>query len=95
MGWAGHVARMAVVRAVYRILLGKPERRRPPLRPRRRWVDNIRMYIQKVGCGNMECIGLAQEWDSCRTIASALMNIGFREMRGISLLGANQLASHE
>jgi len=48
MRWVGHVARMGEERGVYRILLGKPEGRRPLGRPRRRWVDNIRMHLQEV-----------------------------------------------
>ena len=49
MGWAGHVARMGEERGVYRVLVGKPEGKRPLGRPGRRWVDNIRMDLQKVG----------------------------------------------
>ena len=49
MRWAGHVARMGEERGVYMVLLGKPEGRRPLRRPRRRWVDNIRMDLQDVG----------------------------------------------
>jgi len=45
---------------VYRVLMGKPEGKRPLVRPRRRWVDNIRMYLQEVGCGYMDWIGLAE-----------------------------------
>jgi len=48
---------------VYRVLVGKPEERRPLGRPRRRWVDNIRMDVQEVGCGYMDWIGLAQDRD--------------------------------
>ena len=51
MRWAGNVARMVEERGVYRVLMGKPEGRRPLGRPRRRWVDNIRMDLQEVGCG--------------------------------------------
>ena len=61
MRWAGHVARMGEEREVYRFLLGKPEGKRPLGRPRRRWVDNIRMDLQEVGCGYMDWIGLAQD----------------------------------
>jgi hypothetical protein len=50
MTWAGHVARMGEERGVYRVLVGKPEGKRPMGRPRRRWVDNIRMDLQEVGC---------------------------------------------
>jgi len=49
--WAGHVARMGEGRVVYRVLVGKPEGRRPLGRPRRRWEDNIRMDLWEVGCG--------------------------------------------
>ena len=60
MTWAGHVAHMGEERGVYRILVGKTEGRRPLGRPRRRWIDNIRMDLQGVGCGYMDWIGLAQ-----------------------------------
>ena len=70
-----HVARMGVERGVYRDLLGKPEGRRPLGRPRRRWVDNIRMDLQDVGCGYMDWIGLAQDRDRWWTLVSAVMNI--------------------
>ena len=72
--WAGHVARMGKERGVYRVLLGKPEGRRPLGRPRRRWVDNIRMDLHEVECGYMDCIGLAQDGDRWRTLVSAVMN---------------------
>jgi len=75
MRWAGHVALMGEERGVCRILLGKPEGRRPLGRPRRRWVDNIRMYLQKVGCGYMNWTGLAQDRDRWRTLVSAVMNL--------------------
>jgi hypothetical protein len=59
MRWAGHVARMGEERGMYRVLVGKPEGRRPLGRPRRRWVDKIRLDLQEVGCGYMDWIGLA------------------------------------
>jgi len=52
-----------ILRGVYRVLVGKPEGRRPLGRPRRRWVENIRMDLQEVGCGYMDWIGLAQDRD--------------------------------
>ena len=75
MGWAGHVARMGEEREVYRVLVGKPERKRPLGRRRRRWVDNIRMDLQGVGCVYMDWIGLAEDRDGWRTLVSAVMNL--------------------
>jgi hypothetical protein len=54
MRWAGHVARMGEKRNAYRLLVGKPEEKRPLGRPRRRWVDNIRMDLGEVGWGNVD-----------------------------------------
>ena len=75
MRWAGHVARMVEEREVYRVLVGKPEGKRPLGRPRRRWVDNFRMDLREVGCGYMDWIGLAQDRDRWRTVVSAVMNL--------------------
>jgi len=75
MRWAGHVARMGEGRGVYRVLVGKPEGKVPLGRPRRRWVDNIRMNLQEVGCGYMDWIGLAQDRDRWRRLVSAVMNL--------------------
>jgi len=54
MRWAGHVARMGERRGVYRVLVGKPERKRPLGRTMRRWEDNIKMDFQEVECGGMD-----------------------------------------
>jgi len=75
MRWAGHVARTGEERGAYRVLVGKPKVKRPLVRPRRRWVDNIRMDLQEVVCGYMDWIGLDQDRDSWRTLVSAVMNI--------------------
>jgi len=75
MRWAGHVARMGEERGVYRVLVGKPGGRRPLGRPRRRWVDNIRMDLQEVGCGYMDWIGLVHDRDRWRTLVSAVINL--------------------
>ena len=75
MRWAGHVARMGEERGAYRVLVGKTDGKRPLGRPRRRWVDNIRMDLQKVGCGYVHWIGLAQNRDRWRTLVSAVMNL--------------------
>jgi len=60
---------------VYRVLLGKLDRRKLMGRPRHRWVDNIRMDLQEVGCGYMDWIALAQDRDRWRTLVSAVMNL--------------------
>jgi hypothetical protein len=57
MRWAGHVARIQEKRNAYRLLVGKPEGRRPLGRPRRRWLDNIRMDLVEVGWGDVDWIG--------------------------------------
>jgi len=66
---------MGEERGVCRVLVGKPEGKRPLGRPRRRWVDNIRMDLQEVGCRYMDWIGLAQDRDRWRTLVSAVMNL--------------------
>jgi len=63
MRWAGHVARMGEGRGVYRVLVGKPEEKRPLGRPRRRWEDNTKMDLQEVGCGGMDWIETVQDRD--------------------------------
>jgi len=75
MSWAGYVARMGEEREVYRVLVVKPEGRRPLGKPRRRWVDSIKMDLQDVGCGCMDWIGLAQDRDRWRTLVSAVMKL--------------------
>ena len=75
MRWAGHVARMGEERGAYRVLVGKPEGKRPLGRPRRSWVDNIRMDLQEVVYGSVDWIGLAQDRDRWRTLVSAVMNL--------------------
>jgi hypothetical protein len=63
MRWAGHVARMGEKKSAYRLLVGKPGGRRPLGRPRRRWVNNIRMDLVEVGWGDVDWIGFAQDRD--------------------------------
>ena len=75
MRWAGHVARMGEERGVYRVLVRKPEGRKPLGKPRRILVDNIKMDLQEVGYGYMDWIGLAQDRDKWRTLVSAVMNL--------------------
>ena len=81
---AGHVARMEEGRGVHKVLLGKPDGKRPLGIPRRRWEDNIKMDLQEVlrGCGDW--IELAQDRERWRAFVSTVMNFGFHKMRGIS-----------
>ena len=62
-------------RIVYRVLVGKPEGKRPLGRPRHRWEDNIKMDLQEVGCGGVDCIELAQDRDSWWAVVNAVMNL--------------------
>jgi len=87
MRMAGHVARMGEERGVYRVLVGKPEGKRPLERPRRRWVDNIRMDLQEVECGYMDWIGLGQVRDRWQTLVSAVMKLRFPYNAGNFLTG--------
>ena len=67
--------RMGEGRGVYRVLVGKPEGKRPLGRPRRRWEDNNRMDLQEVGLGYEDWIGLAQDRDRWRALVSAVRNL--------------------
>ena len=69
------MARMVEGRGVYRVLVGKPEGKRPLGRPRRRWEDNIKMDLKEVGCGGLDWIELAQDRDSWRALVNAVMNL--------------------
>jgi len=75
MRWAGHVARVGERRGVCRVLVGKPERKKPLGRPRRRWEDNIKMNLQEVGCWGMDWIELAQDRDRWRALVNSVMNL--------------------
>ncbi|KAJ4434854.1 hypothetical protein ANN_23425 [Periplaneta americana] len=73
--WAGHVARMGESRNAYRVLVGRPEGKRPLGRPRRRWEDNIKMDLREVGYDDRDWINLAQDRDRWRAYVRAAMNL--------------------
>jgi hypothetical protein len=72
MRWAGHVARMG---DVYRLLVGKPEGKRPLGRPRRRWIDNIKMDLLEIGVNVLDWIVLAQDRYRRRALVNSVMNL--------------------
>jgi len=75
MRWAGHVARMWDMRGVYRVLVGKPEGKRPFGRRRRRWEDDIKLDHQEMGCGGTDWIELAEDRDRWWALVNAVMNL--------------------
>jgi hypothetical protein len=75
MRWAGHVARMGKDRGAYNILVGKPEGKRPLGKPRRRWEDNIKMYLREIEFGDVDWIDLAQDRDRWRSLVNKAMNL--------------------
>jgi hypothetical protein len=75
MRWAGHVARIGEKRNAYRLLVGKPEGKRPLGRPRCRWVDNIRMVLGEVEWGYVDWIGLAKDTNRWRVLVNSVLNL--------------------
>jgi hypothetical protein len=74
MRWAGHVARMAEERCVHRVLVGKPEGKRPLGRPSRRGEDNIKRDLRELGVGCVDWMGRAQDRDRLRALVNTVMN---------------------
>ena len=77
MRWAGHIARIVERRGACKVLVGKPEGKRPLGRPRCRWDYNIKMDLQELGFGGMEWIGLAQGREGWRAVVREVMNVRF------------------
>jgi hypothetical protein len=75
MRWAGHVARMWEKKNAYRVLVGKPEGKRPLGRPRRRWMDNIGIDLGEVGWGDVDWIGLAKGRNRWRALVNSVLNL--------------------
>jgi hypothetical protein len=75
MRWAGHVARMGVKRNVYKLLVGKPEGKRPLGRPRRRWMDKFKKDLLEIGVNVVDWIGLAQDRYRWRALVNSVMNL--------------------
>ena len=75
MRWTWHVARMGERRGEYRVLVGKPDGKRPFGRPRRRWENHIKMVLQEVDCQVVEWIELAWDKHRCRALVNAAMNL--------------------
>ena len=82
--WVGHVARMGEGRCVHRVLVGKPEGKRPLGRLRRRWEDNIKMDLLEVGGGGGDWMELAQDTDRWQALVGTVRNLWVSKMRGIS-----------
>jgi hypothetical protein len=77
MRWAGHVARMRGKRNAYRILVGKSEGKRPLGKPRRRWMDNIKLDLRDIGWDRMDWIDVAQDRDQWSSLVNTVMNLRF------------------
>jgi hypothetical protein len=75
MRWAGHVARMGEGRGVYRVLVGKPESKRPLGRPRRRWEDNIKLDLREIGIDEANWVQLAQDRVQWQAFVNTVMNL--------------------
>jgi hypothetical protein len=75
MRWAGNVARKGAKMNAYKILVGKPEGKRPLGKPRRRWVDKVKVGLREIGWNGMDLIDLAQDRDQWRALVNTVMNL--------------------
>jgi hypothetical protein len=80
-------------RNMYRLLVGKPEGKRPLGRPRRRWIDNIKMDFSEIGVSVVDWIGLAQDRYRWRALVNSVMNLRFHKMLGNYLVDAQLMSS--
>jgi hypothetical protein len=87
MRWAGHVARRGELRNAYRILVGKPEGKRRLGKPRRRWVDNIKIDLREIGWDGRDWIELANDRDQWRALVNTVMNLRVHKISGNFLNG--------
>jgi hypothetical protein len=97
MRWAGHVARMGEKRTAYRILVGKPEGKRPLGRPRRRWVDNIKMDLREIVSDGADWMEMAQDRDQWRALVNTVLNLRVprnvgKFLRGCTIGGSSRRA---
>jgi hypothetical protein len=75
MRWAGHVERMGEKRNAYRLLVGKSEGKSPLGRPKRRWVDSIRMDLGEVGWGDVDWLDLVKDRNRLRALVNSVLNL--------------------
>jgi hypothetical protein len=87
MRWAGHVARVGEKRNAYRILVGKQERKRPLGRPRRRWVDNIKMDLREIGRDGVDWMDMAQDRVQRKALVNTVLNLRVPKNAGKFLRG--------
>jgi hypothetical protein len=93
MRWAGHVARMGEKRNLCGLLVGKPEGKRPLGRPRRRWIDNIKIDILEIGLNVVNWIGMVQDRYRWRALVNAVINLRVPKMLGNYRVAAQLVAS--
>jgi hypothetical protein len=93
MRWAGHMARMGAKRNVYMLLVGKPEGKRPPGRPRRRWIDNIKVDLLEIRLSVVDWIGLVQDRCRWRALVNSVMDLRFHKMPGNYRVAAQLVVS--